>query len=255
MKLISWNIDMFTDNREEVVDLLIEEDADIVCLQEVTAGLDRKVYKQYRKKRYIDTELEVVYRFKFFGANFETYPYESFGQKHDFGGLVQEGNYILSKCRFLDTENIFYLKSYQQIRDWNKEKIFDKPRSVQVTKIEKDMKTFQVINIHAQYDNKRRGSEKTLNHVKQILEIVKRSEIPTIIVGGFNLLPESEPIKEIEKYYQNVHRDFNVQETLVGKKQICDYVFVSNDIKIDSLHILNTKVSDHYPLVIDFELD
>jgi exonuclease III len=49
MKLLSWNIDIFNNNTAEIIDIILEEDPDIICLQEVLAGLERNVHKETRR--------------------------------------------------------------------------------------------------------------------------------------------------------------------------------------------------------------
>ena len=38
------------------------------------------------------------------------------------------------------------------------------------------------------------------------------------------------------------------------KRNIVDYVLVSKDIKVNSFAVLDSDVSDHLPLVLDFEI-
>jgi len=38
------------------------------------------------------------------------------------------------------------------------------------------------------------------------------------------------------------------------KRNVVDYIFVSNQIKVNSFEVLNTDISDHLPLSLDFDL-
>lgn len=86
-----------------------------------------------------------------------------------------------------------------------------------------------------------------------------------IIGGDFNLMPNTESIRMFEKAgYKNLIKDFNIQETRNclsweqfpnnEKQHFADYVFVSLDVKVKKFEVPYNEISDHLPLILDFEV-
>lgn len=46
--------------------------------------------------------------------------------------------------------------------------------------------------------------------------------------------------------------DFN--DTLETGNSIVDYVFVNDQIKVKDFKVIQTNISDHFPLLLEFEL-
>lgn len=256
MKLLSWNIDSFRNNINDVIDVILQEDPDIVCIQELLAGLDRNVYRECRKKRILDTELDVVYRFKFFSPNYETYPYIFNGRKVDNGGLTQQGNYLLSKCKFISAEQIFYHRNYKQMRedDWY---VIEKewmPCSIQVVDLDTPRGMLRIINNHGLWTDGRMGDERTQHEIEVILKHVKSVDYPVIIAGDFNLLPESESFKILSSGIKELVTSNKTQFTaeMSGNKYVMDYIFMNGITKVKDFRVLDTDVSDHLPIIVEF---
>lgn len=95
---------------------------------------------------------------------------------------------------------------------------------------------------------------------KTILENI-RYDIPSIVVGDFNLLPETEEIKTLSNKMHNLIEKFNIKSTrpdfydgLDKGNVVCDYIFVNDKVKVNNFNILNSNVSDHLPRILDFEI-
>jgi len=54
MKLLNINIGIRLDNTEQISDLIIEQDADFVTLQELVRNLDEGVFPQFKSKEGIE---------------------------------------------------------------------------------------------------------------------------------------------------------------------------------------------------------
>ncbi|MCK5025267.1 MAG: hypothetical protein KAS15_01655, partial [Nanoarchaeota archaeon] len=89
----------------------------------------------------------------------------------------------------------------------------------------------------------------------------KRKDIPTIIVGDFNLFPESKSIQILNKEFRNLIDEYNITTTRpdfvdsrdVGNN-VVDYIFVNDKIKVNNFKVFNTIISDHFPLILDFDI-
>ena len=94
-----------------------------------------------------------------------------------------------------------------------------------------------------------------------ISKAAKRNDIPTIIVGDFNLFPDTKSIKMLDKEFRNLIKEFNIITTrpdfndgMDFGNNVVDYIFVSDKIKVNNLKVVKTDISDHYPLILDFEI-
>ena len=88
-----------------------------------------------------------------------------------------------------------------------------------------------------------------------------RKDIPAIVVGDFNLLPETESIGLLNKELINLIDKYKIKSTrphfdagLDKGNLVCDYIFINDLVTINNFQILESNVSDHLPLLIDFEI-
>lgn len=102
-------------------------------------------------------------------------------------------------------------------------------------------------------------SEKRLNQSKIIAEFLQKFDCPKILSGDFNLLPDTESIKIIENSgMRNLVKEYSVTSTrtpvYTKPLKFADYIFVSPEIKVNDFRVLPDVVSDHSPLLLDFDL-
>lgn len=136
----------------------------------------------------------------------------------------------------------------------------DHNRKMQWVHIKKDRKDVIVMNVHGHWDPS--GKEDTLNRLDQSKLINKFIEstgvVPKILVGDFNLLPETESIKMIEKNFTNLITKYNIPTTrtalYTGDDKHTDYVFVSPEVLVEKFEALPDVVSDHVPLALSFDV-
>jgi len=105
-----------------------------------------------------------------------------------------------------------------------------------------------------------------LRQSRKIIKLFLRYKGPKIIGGDFNLSPETKSIRIFEERgYWNLVKDFGVKSTrnrLVWddlkkgeeKQYFADYVFVSPEVKVGSFSVPDIEISDHLPLILDFEV-
>jgi endonuclease/exonuclease/phosphatase family metal-dependent hydrolase len=77
------------------------------------------------------------------------------------------------------------------------------------------------------------------------------------LCGDFNLQPETKSLAILEKGMRNLIKEFNIDTTrnylYDHKEKYADYFLVSPEVKILSFKVIDTLVSDHLPLVLEFE--
>ncbi len=103
-----------------------------------------------------------------------------------------------------------------------------------------------------------------INQSKKIIEMYQDDKNPTIIGGDFNLLPDTKSIKMFEDAgYRNLIKQFGIKDTrgILNHNQFikeeiqyfADYIFVKNGIKVKNFEVPKLEISDHLPLILDFD--
>jgi endonuclease/exonuclease/phosphatase family metal-dependent hydrolase len=267
MKLLSLNIAVFEANNRLVEKLLSEKGTDILCLQEVTKAIDKSANPNYVSKKLIDITTKDL-KFKlynpitimkdFHGKNFHKKDAYDF----DFGGFIEMGNYIKSRFKILKKEHI-YLKKTKSIKitDWNNwPKDFS--TGVQIVDLKlPESKMLRVINYHGIWTKEKLGNEETLKACRKILELAKKISCPTIIAGDFNLFPNTASMRIFYKDFVSLVDKHNISTTRPKsnelshlERNVVDYILVSKDIEINSFEVMDSDISDHLPLILDFNL-
>ena len=166
------------------------------------------------------------------------------------------GNVIYSRVPFTQASTIFTRGEYKN--DFNFDVDDYNIRAFQHAQVEINGKKLNLLNHHGHHiDSHKLGDNETMRQVKQIIEYIKSLEGYVILCGDFNLSPESDSIKLIDKYLANLSTLYSLKTTrskLTYKNEVCDYIFVSRDIKINSFVMDETIISDHNALILDFDL-
>ena len=216
MKIISLNIGIKLNNIKKIISFLTRENADIVCLQEVSRALDKDVKNQFHAKQDLDSLLIKKYPHRFFGKLWKSKGFNATGKVElDFGGLIEQGNYILSKYPFSFAHNKFYYKKYKERIDWSKWFEEDHGRALQHTVVDiSDNKQIQLINLHGIWTDDKLGDKRTVEQIKSILKETKKFiGLPIIIIGDINLLPESKSIQLLNKHFTNLIDKYRITST------------------------------------------
>jgi hypothetical protein len=102
-----------------------------------------------------------------------------------------------------------------------------------------------------------------LKQSDKIIQFFAGKSEPKIIGGDFNLNPDTLSIKKFEEAgYRNLIKDFKIKNTrnrlsweqFKNIQYFADYVFTSSEVKINSFKVPNLEISDHLPLIVDFEI-
>lgn len=261
MKLVTFNIGIKIDNANEVASFLCENDFDIVALQESMRALDDLAYDIYHSGQIINKKLSKEHKHSFFAPLFVSEKLITNSEVRDFGGFIEQGNHIISKYNILETSSKFYYNDYGHWFDARDFRENDWARCLQKVVVEKDEKKIQIFNIHGIWNKTRMGDERTVAQCEFVIKEALKSDLPTIILGDFNLLPESESIKLITDKFRNLCVENGVKSTrpelddgLDRGNMVVDYIFVNENIKVNNFSVFETDISDHLPLVLDFEI-
>ncbi len=121
-------------------------------------------------------------------------------------------------------------------------------------------KRILIINTHLTHRPEGKlDSDKRLKQSKILCDFLGMFDCPKILMGDFNLLPDTESIRLIEAAgMKNLVKEYGIRSTRTEhyKKPLkfADYIFISDGIKVNDFKVLPDVVSDHAPLFLDFEV-
>lgn len=259
MRLLNWNICIKLDNTSEVINFVEEQNVDICTFQEAMNGIEEKVFYMYKSKNELIKLKE--YPFNEFAPLFIADGITKHGIKtRDFGGKAEQGALLLSKYEIKEHYNQFYYNNYMKCFDATYFKEKEWCRSIQNAVVNINRKSIQIINVHALWNKDKIGDDRTIMQSNFILSKI-RTDIPCIVVGDFNLLPNSQSIEMIDEKMINLIKEYNIKSTrptfddgLDKGDHVCDYIFVNDKIKVNDFKVINNNISDHLPLILDFDI-
>ncbi len=262
MRLLSYNIWMKLYNATKVWNFIKQNDFDIVLFQENLRHFEDKVFDMYKTDYFIKRIIWESYKYSFFGPVWlSDWVRKNWEYTRPFNWFVEQWNEIISKYPIVQASNEFFYWNYERKFDWTDFVENDHSRAILVSEVEFNNKRVQIINVHWTYSKDKLDSKRSLLQNKTILEITKRNNLPTIIAWDFNLFPETESIKLLDNHFRNLIKEYRVKSTrpdfddgLDVWNNVVDYIFVDDKIKVNNFEVINTNISDHLPLVLDFEV-
>jgi endonuclease/exonuclease/phosphatase family metal-dependent hydrolase len=265
MRLVSLNVAIKINNTKKVVDYLKKVNPDFICLQEVARPLEKSVYATYRSQEVIDKILAKKYPYKFFVPFWVADSFRKGRKKYfrRFGGMIEQGSYILSKYPIIFGESKFYYKDYEWALDWSNWRQVDHARTLQVVEVKVKGKILRLLNLHGIFTGDRMGDKRTLQECRFIAKIAKEKKVPVIIAGDFNLQPQSPSMQILNRQFKNLILANNITATRprhlisdgwdkTGK--VVDYILVNNLVKVKKFKVDQVVISDHLPLILEFNI-
>lgn len=265
MKFLSLNVALFEANNSKLTRFLQEQKSDIVCLQEVVRGIEKTVKAEYVTKEPVDYATSDL-KYSFYGPNsvMDRFEQQGFHGQDDFrfelGGLAEMGNYVRSRYKISKAQNIFLENHFTYTTDfsnWPEEDY----RAVLVADLDVNEKLLRVLNYHGIWTRGKQGNEKTLKACKEINQLALEAKGEVIICGDFNLFPHTPSMKVFEENYVSLGDKYKIKTTrpasneLSGShRNVVDYIWTSKGVKVKSFEVIETDVSDHLPLILEFSI-
>lgn len=166
------------------------------------------------------------------------------------------GNVLYSKLPFSTTDTVFTRGEFKRdfdfgIDDYN-------IRAFQHTQLRLEGKILNIVNHHGHHiDAHKLGDEETLRQAAQISNYIQQLEGAVILCGDFNLSPESESVKLLSATLRNLSVEYSLQTTrsrLTSKNEVCDYIFVNDQVFVNDFSMDDMIISDHNALLLDFDI-
>ncbi len=166
------------------------------------------------------------------------------------------GNATYSRLPFSQTSTVFTRGEHTDDFDFDTDDY--NIRAFQHALIEVGDKKLNILNHHGHHiDSHKLGDEETARQVTQIAGYIKQLDGAVILCGDFNLAPESESIKLLDSFLHNLPVERSLETTrsrLTYKNEVCDYIFVNDEIHVNDFSMDETIISDHNALILDFEV-
>ena len=249
IKILQWNI-RCKEKPENIIRVLNEVDADIICLQEVTEENDA-----LPGVNVLDRLLEAFpHACKFFVAQ---------NWKENGKLTMNMGNAILSKFGFAG-ENAFFI----QDSGGDKPAFDDEGRVYgEVDILVGEHATLTVATTHMSYTDAFAGSPKRDEENRQLLKaITMKPRRNYVFCGDLNATPDSDFIQSFEQKTGLIPALFFADKTWTTKPFTyrgfkaekldwrLDYVFTSTDVDVISAQVIETDASDHLPILTTIKL-
>ena len=100
------------------------------------------------------------------------------------------------------------------------------------------------------------GGKTRLRQIVQLHDLVKRCKKPFIVAGDFNVLWGNEEIELFLKASELENVNYLNKPTFPSwnpKKEL-DFILHSKEIRLINYNVINTTLSDHLPILMDFEI-
>lgn len=235
-------------------ELIAQESADIVCLQEAFAPNSKPLNNFIDQYTYVDELIEMgKFAHSFFSP---AWGFEMAGE------IIQEGNIILSKYPLSDTQSFhtydsYYIKTPADSRRIN-------ARVWQSCTVQTPgNKKLTVANYQGYLPaSDPIGDETTIMTMKKVAAALVKLPKPLIFCTDLNISIKSPAYKAIGGAgLRNLTAENNVRTTLSEVHRapnrnsvVCDYIFCSDEVQVKNFRLSDKIVSDHKALILDFDI-
>jgi endonuclease/exonuclease/phosphatase family metal-dependent hydrolase len=135
---------------------------------------------------------------------------------------------------------------------------FSDGRNIQYVDVEKDGKRYMIVNFHGLWNGKGKDdSPERIEQSRRVRAFMDKVEGAKILAGDFNLSPDTESLKMLEEGMMNLIKTYGITTTrsefYTKPIKFADYVLVSLEITVKSFTVPNVPISDHLPMIVEFE--
>lgn len=234
------------------------KDTDIYCFQEVFDS-SSEILEVDGARTHLFNELKSLL------PDFQGYfapSYSGWADEKRVDFHISEGQAIFVKNGYEAKEaGSIYIYGNQEIEIL--EDFTNEPKNLQYIKLAERGKEFLIANAHGKwYPGDKLDTPERLEQSKKINEFLAGHNGPKILCGDFNLMPETQSIKLLEKNLRNLIKEFRIKNTrneiswknFNNTQYFADYAFVSPEIKVNKFAVPYNEVSDHLPMILEFSL-
>jgi endonuclease/exonuclease/phosphatase family metal-dependent hydrolase len=217
-------------------------DTDVFCFQEVHASGTQEADGKASERAHLFEELQALlpgftgmFAEQFQGTGIATFIRDSFPIESEKSTLV------------LSREDVAHLQMTNGARFY--------PRIVQSIRLKDPAVT--IFNFHGVPGSEKKDTPERELQMKRLHEVLDAYDGAKILVGDFNLRPDTQAIHGLEDGMRNLVAESGASTTrtrLYEKREampFADYAFVTLGISVAHFEVLPDEVSDHSPLLLD----
>lgn len=231
---------------------------DIFCFQE--AFDSEKITSNDGIRANLLSELSRVlkdYNF-YFSSAFDNYDYK---EKVDFELHFGQAIFVKKALKILgDGELFVHGKKAEEYRVLSKNHLdyLDFPKNLNYILMKGKKLDTLIANMHGYWiPGPKTDTSERISQSKMVIDFMKQYSSRKILCGDFNLNPNTKSLKMLEKGMTNLIKKYNIKGTRSSyykrENKFADYILVSKDIKVKKFEVLMDEVSDHLPLLLEFE--
>lgn len=248
MKLINLNLKCGA-NYELLLEFIKKHlsNTDIFCFQEVFhKGIIVRWMISENARPNLFSELQEILS-DFTGYHLPT-------SEGDVGGLAM---FIKKSINIKKNKDILLFKELNTTTDQNNENYFAMGRNLQSIEFNHLGKIYTIFNFHGMWTAKGKiDTPKRIKQSEKIKRIFDESKGAKILCGDLNIDPNTKSMAILNEGNKNLIQEYKITSTRSLSKnrpEIVDYVIVSPEIKIINFEVLKDEISDHLPLLLEFE--
>ena len=217
------------------------QDIDIFCFQEVYHNADKRISTDVVNPVSLQIFSELQTLLPDHNGFFTPVVHDSYG----ICTFVKKTIDVVNDGDLLIHENLHYAGSGPT-----------HSRKLQWLECRSSDQSFMILNVHGLWNGQgKTDAPERIAQSQKIREFMETISHPKILVGDFNLRPETESMKILEEGMNNLIRSYNVRCTrtrLYTKEEpYADYILTTG-ISIKNFEVLPHEVSDHTPLLLEF---
>ena len=243
-----------------LTDYLKQESAstDIFCFQEVFDS-PSELEKNDGARMHLWEELKILLP-GFQGFFAESYSGWIDKTKVDFPVRTGQAIFVKRGLEVKETGNFYVYgdKNTKILSNFENE-----PKNVQYAKLLVLDKEILILNVHGKWHpGNKLDTPERIEQSKIILDFLKKFSCPKIVCGDFNLMPNTKSIAILEEAMENLISTYKITNTRnkisweenKNIQHFADFTFVSPDVRIKSFRVPYNEVSDHLPMLLEFDI-
>ena len=220
-----------------------KEEIDIFCLQEIYSGAQNKASQ--------NPELKIEFDFEIFEKISNVLRNTHIGYFcPSYSDYYGQAIFVRKTIKVEEEGGVFIYTNNQP------ERRGQHSRNMQYIKILNDNTPVLIANVHGLWNGK--GKDDTDDRILQSQNIKnfvnKRDEEFKIVLGDFNLNPETKSMSIIKDGMRELVEDYGITSTRTSYyekvNKFADYIFISPNINVIDFKVLPDEVSDHAPLYL-----
>ena len=265
MKIISLNVEEGA-YYDPLVGYIQEqsETTDVFCFQEVlrcdTSFSDKRRTTLYDDLVHLLPDFRGEYCPVQEGIMGFTETFSDYPLAHGLAMFIKKSLTVTHGHAFIHRYRNALLDDFKGIEQLPKCIHINQPEAMQYATIsDPDGATYTVANLHGiWHPGDKQDTPERLSQSKKIIDTLADFSENVIFCGDFNLMPDTESIRMIERAgYRNLITEFNIQDTRGpinherfpdSPQYFADYAFVSKNVLVQKFEVPQLRISDHLPL-------